>query len=102
MKLEEALKTFVLDDDEDEANPLAMTPSSLAERAMDMPLVAVRRKGKENDDAKMYMVKSTKRPPKRMEHDFTIGRLPDRRIEDEELDEENAGEFAYRDLESID
>lgn len=102
LKLEEALKTFVLDEDEDEANPLAMTPSSLAERAMDMPLVAVRRKGKENDDAKMYMVKSTKRPPKRMVHDFTIGRLPDRRIEDEELDEENAGEFAYRDLESID
>ena len=102
LKLEEALKTFVLDDDEDEANPLAMTPSSLAERAMDMPLAAVRRKGKENDDAKMYMVKSTKRPPKRMVHDFTIGRLPDRRIEDEELDEENAGEFAYRDLESID
>ena len=102
LKLEEALKTFVLDDDEDEANPLAMTPSSLAERAMDMPLVAVRRKGKENDDVKMYMVKSTKRPPKRMVHDFTIGRLPDRRIEDEELDEENAGEFAYRDLESID
>ncbi|CAL6445363.1 unnamed protein product [Bathycoccus prasinos] len=102
LKLEEAVKTFVLDDDEDEANPLAMTPSSLAERAMDMPLVAVRRKGKENDDAKMYMVKSTKRPPKRMVHDFTIGRLPDRRIEDEELDEENAGEFAYRDLESID
>ena len=101
MKLEKALKTFVLDDDEDEANPLAITPS-LAERAMDMPLVAVRRKGKEKDDAKMYMVKSTKRPPKRMEHDFTIGRLPDRRIEDEELDEENAGEFAYRDLESID
>ena len=58
---------------------------------MDMPLVAVRRKGKENDDAKMYMVKSTKRPPKRMEHDFTIGRLPDRRIEDEELDKENEG-----------
>jgi len=37
-----------------------------------------------------------------MEYDFTIGRLPDRRVEDEELDKENEGEFAYRDLESID
>ena len=40
--------------------------------------------------------------PKRIEYDFTIGRLPDRRIEDEELDKDNEGKFAYRDLESID
>jgi hypothetical protein len=103
LKLEEALKTFVLEEDGEgqkkEENALAIAPS-LAERAMDFPLVAVCR-GKENDGA-MYMVKSTKRPPKRMEYDFTIGRLPDRRVEDEELDKENEGEFAYRDLESID
>tara|TARA_B100000405_G_scaffold39797_1_gene26712 strand:+ start:2697 stop:3479 length:783 start_codon:yes stop_codon:yes gene_type:complete len=102
LKLEEALETFGLEDGKKETakeNALAIS-STLAERAMDMPLVAVRR-GKQNNNA-MYMVKSTKRPPKRIEYDFTIGRLPDRRIEDEELDKDNEGKFAYRDLESID
>ena len=102
LKLEEALETFGLEDGKKETakeNALAIS-STLAERAMDMPLVAVRR-GKQNNNT-MYMVKSTKRPPKRIEYDFTIGRLPDRRIEDEELDKDNEGKFAYRDLESID
>ena len=75
LKLEEALKTFGLEDGKKETakeNALAIS-STLAERAMDMPLVAVRR-GKQNNNA-MYMVKSTKRPPKRIEYDFSIGRV---------------------------
>lgn len=82
-------------DDDDATNALAL---SLEERAMNMPLVTVRT----NDKESMYMVKSTKRPPKKIEYEFTIGRLPDRRIPDEELDEGKNDIECYRNLEQID
>ena len=90
------------DDSSKEVNTL-----SLVERAMDIPLVVVQSSDMEVNY--MEKSKSTKRPPRKIQYDFMIERLPDKWISDEALDAAfvnpkngKISEVAYRDLDLID